>query len=63
MKACSEYPTENTIWKRLIKREKLSSHKEHMFISLLKESIMFVKLVMYPDGGISRLRIIGTPVL
>jgi allantoicase len=50
-------------WKPLLNKQKLQAHREHLFNAdsiLDHDSITHVKLKIYPDGGISRLRIIGT---
>jgi len=47
-------------WKPLLKRVKLNAHEERTF-SVDAKDICKVRLTMYPDGGISRLRIFGTP--
>ena len=55
--------TGNVEWKPLLKKQKLQAHKEHIFNADVihdHDSITHVKLKIYPDGGISRLRIIGT---
>lgn len=49
-------------WTHLITRVKLGGHQEHFFDSLNNAPITHVKLIMYPDGGISRLRLMGTPI-
>lgn len=50
-------------WKSLLKNQKLEADQEHVFESSAIENhtaITHVKLKIYPDGGISRLRILGT---
>lgn len=50
-------------WKPLLQQQKLNAHQEHVFnIDTIEkhEPITHVKLKIYPDGGISRLRILGT---
>ena len=50
-------------WKPLLNREKLEAHREHFFEGEQIENhkpITHIKLKIYPDGGISRLRILGT---
>lgn len=54
---------EHTLWEPLLKNKKLSADQEHHFE---KETIenhpaaTHIRLKIYPDGGISRLRILGT---
>ena len=48
-------------WKYLLKGAKLSSNKVHIFKNNLmkKDKINFIKINIFPDGGISRFRIYG----
>ena len=48
-------------WKYLLKDVKLSSNKIHVFKNNLmkKDKINFIKINIFPDGGISRFRIYG----
>jgi allantoicase len=48
-------------WKYLLKDAKLSSNKVHIFKNNLmkKDKINFIKINIFPDGGISRFRIYG----
>ncbi len=51
-------------WQPLITRSKLLGHTEHYFQQELldtEQAFTHVKLNIYPDGGISRLRIFGYP--
>ena len=50
-------------WKPLLPQQKLEADKEHHFekeIILTEQPVTHVKLKIYPDGGISRLRVLGT---
>ncbi len=48
-------------WKELLPETKLSPHKRHFFTKLKKVGpATHVRLNIYPDGGISRLRVWGT---
>ena len=51
-------------WKYLLKDAKLSSNKVHIFRNNLmkKDKINFIKINIFPDGGISRFRIYGKNV-
>ena len=51
-------------WKYLLKDAKLSANKIHSFKNNLmkKEKINFIKINIFPDGGISRFRIYGKKV-
>jgi allantoicase len=48
-------------WKYLLKNAKLSANKVHTFKNTLmkKEKINFIKISIFPDGGISRFKIFG----
>lgn len=49
-------------WHPLVQRQKLEAHQEHIFNMEMIEKhsvITHIKLKIYPDGGISRLRILG----
>ena len=53
----------NTDWQPLLQQQKLEAHQEHTFDTNAIENhqpITHIKLKIYPDGGISRLRILGT---
>ena len=50
-------------WKSLLPQQKLEADKEHNFekeVIPTSKPVTHVKLKIYPDGGISRLRILGT---
>jgi allantoicase len=51
----------STKWKYLLKNAKLSSNKIHTFKNNLmkKDKVNFVKINIFPDGGISRFKIYG----
>lgn len=48
-------------WKPLMAEEKLEAHKRHFFTDELlhSEPISHIRLNIYPDGGVSRLRVHG----
>ena len=55
----------NTIdWKELLPVSKLSGNQENIFsiVSNQTEALTHIRFNIYPDGGVSRLRIIGRPV-
>ena len=55
----------NTIdWKELLPVSKLSGNQENIFsiASNQAEALTHIRFNIYPDGGVSRLRIIGRPV-
>ena len=49
-------------WRPLVNRTKLLAHEERIFRSEVEAigPITHVKLRIYPDGGVSRLRVYGT---
>lgn len=50
-------------WKPLLQRHQLGAHQEHIFeIDTIEkhEPVTHIKLKIYPDGGISRLRVFGS---
>jgi allantoicase len=51
-------------WKYLLKNTKLSANKTHKFKNSLmkKEKINYIKINIFPDGGISRFRIFGKKI-
>lgn len=50
-------------WKELLKKTSLTGHKENVFKNELTDigSITHVRLNIFPDGGVSRLRLFGVP--
>jgi allantoicase len=52
-------------WKELLPRTKLKAHSRHYFRKELSEigPATHVRLNIYPDGGVSRLRLFGEPSL
>lgn len=52
-------------WKVILPRVKLSAHKQHYFsvgegtLNAVPQGVNYVRLEMFPDGGISRLRLLG----
>ena len=50
-----------TEWKTLIARQKLSAHRDHEYIIDNSDGFKYnrVKIIIYPDGGVSRLRVYG----
>ncbi len=48
-------------WKIIINKSKLSAHKKHIFKNFLikRSKENFLKINIYPDGGISRIRAFG----
>jgi len=52
---------ENLVWNEILPKVKLKAHSRHFFQKELKQSRVatHVRLNIYPDGGISRLRVWG----
>ena len=48
-------------WKSLLNQVKLHAHKKHSFYNniMQKNKINYIKINIYPDGGISRVRALG----
>ncbi len=56
-------PNDATDWEELLPRSPLGPHAPHVFELRLAAPATHVRLNMFPDGGISRLRVFGTPTL
>jgi allantoicase len=56
--------TQSLFWRELLPAQKLQAHEQHDFSDELSNlgPITHVRLNIFPDGGISRLRLIGLPV-
>jgi allantoicase len=55
-----EQNIESVQWKEIISKNKLSAHKEHIFLEFTnKGPFTHVRLNIFPDGGVSRLRFYG----
>ncbi len=46
-------------WKTIVPQSKLSADHEHKFDSISKEPFSHVRLSIFPDGGVSRMRVWG----
>ena len=57
----SQIATQSLYWRELLPSQKLQMHSEHSFIEQIKElgPITHVRLNIFPDGGVSRLRLFG----
>ena len=55
---------DNVAWMEILPKNKLKSHTEHIFNIELKNSgqCTHLRLNIFPDGGVSRLRIFGRPI-
>ena len=56
-------PDENTIWTELVAKTDLEGDSVRFFAVNDDNTWTFVRLNIYPDGGIARLRVYGEPVL
>jgi allantoicase len=54
--------TQSLFWRELLPAQKLQAHEIHEFISEVNDlgAITHVRANIFPDGGISRLRLFGT---
>ncbi len=50
---------ENANWTTIVNQSKLSAHNEHDFESVSNETFTHVRLNIFPDGGVSRMRLYG----
>ncbi|MGI9105140.1 MAG: allantoicase [Pyrinomonadaceae bacterium] len=52
----------NCAWSEILPRTKLQAHTRHLFLDELKQSgaLTHVRFHIYPDGGVSRLRLYGS---
>ncbi|MFF7707822.1 allantoicase [Pseudomonas sp. NPDC007930] len=57
----SQIETQSLFWRELLPSQKLSMHQEHSFSEPLKAlgPITHIRLNLFPDGGVSRLRLFG----
>ena len=48
-------------WKLLLNKSKLYAHKKHNFLNKLmkKNKVNYLRINIFPDGGISRIRVFG----
>ena len=55
------YDDEEKKWKLLLGKVKLKAHKKHNFNNKLMKNkkINYIRINIYPDGGISRIRLLG----
>ncbi len=56
---------QSLFWRELLPAQKLEMHQEHRFERHLNAlgPITHVRLNIFPDGGVSRLRLFGRPQL
>jgi allantoicase len=54
-------PDANTIWQELLPKSPLKAGSQNFFDVPLAKSATYVRLQIFPDGGVARLRIYGKP--
>ena len=61
MQACfsSNKPNKKTKWITILNKKKLGPNKNHNFSTNSKFSFNYIKLNIFPDGGIARIRLYG----
>ena len=52
-------PNKKTKWARLLGKKKLGPNKNHNFKSQNKSTFNYIRLNIFPDGGVARLRLYG----
>ena len=52
-------PNKKTKWTRLLGKKKLEPNKNHNFKSQNKSTFNYIRLNIFPDGGVARLRLYG----
>lgn len=59
----SQIETQSLFWRELLPSQKLEMHREHEFTDAVRNigPVTHVRLNIFPDGGISRLRLFGKP--
>jgi len=53
-------PRKNSKWVTILKKKSIKANSHHFFNIKNKSTFTHVKLIIYPDGGIARLRIYGS---
>jgi allantoicase len=56
-------PTDATVWTEILPLSPLSASAHHFFASTAGDVFTHVRLHIYPDGGVARLRVYGEPQL
>jgi allantoicase len=54
--ACDDWP-----WRELVPRTKLEADARHTLVPVDQEPVSHLRFSIYPDGGVSRLRLYGVP--
>jgi allantoicase len=53
-------PSDSTAWLPLLGRTRLQPDTRHEFVSQCAQPVVMVRLDAFPDGGLSRVRLIGS---
>ena len=56
---CKNKPSKKTKWIHLLGKKKLGPNKNHSFKSQNKSVFNYIRLNIFPDGGVARLRLYG----
>lgn len=56
-------PDEETVWTPILSPSNLSPSQHHYLTSDLALTFHYLKIMIYPDGGIARLRVYGIPTV
>ncbi len=61
MEACysKKNPTNKTIWKTILKKKRLGPDRNHNFKINNSSTFNFIKLNIFPDGGVARIKLNG----
>lgn len=54
-----QQPNENTVWHTVLAENEVSAHSQNIFEISNSQSWTHIRLNMFPDGGIARLRVYG----
>ena len=52
-------PNKNTIWFKVFSKKKLGPNKNHNFASKNRSIFNYIRLNIFPDGGVARIRLYG----
>ena len=55
-------PAAGAAWQKLLPRTKLQADRQHRLRPTGRVPVTHVRLNIFPDGGVSRLRLFGKPV-
>ena len=58
---CDEHLSETTQWVRIVEKSEVKADSQHYFPVQNPQTFRFVRLQIFPDGGVARLRVYGKP--